>query len=164
MNQRETGFTLIELMIALFVFMIVLLGLGHAAHTSLRASNEVAVQQLAMNQAQSFTDRIYRLNFGETTDPNPTTDQLDELFDDDQDFGNVSLVQLSRYPTTEDGWKFSLSDFPTTGEWMIQVDQDLDDDGVVLGALEEDGNIFRVRIYFEDALYLSTNRAKEVRL
>jgi hypothetical protein len=134
---------------------------GLALHTGVLTTRELNDSQLIQAQAQTFVDRIVRQNFGMNVDPDPTVDQIDAIFDLDMIPGNVTINQLTRWPAGDGGWRFTMAGFPVQGEWLVTVDQDIDGDHVIAGALETSQEIFAIRILFNNELVLRTCRAKE---
>jgi hypothetical protein len=137
---------------------------GLALHAGMRTGREMREDQILQATAQSFLNRIVRQNFGQTFDPDPTAGQVSAIFDCRSTPGDVTIQQLTRWPTAEGGWRFTLANFPVEGEWRVAVGPDLDGDGVVSGTIEESGRVLGIRIFFRDQLVLATSRAKEVSL
>lgn len=158
------GFTLIEIVVGLSVLLIATLALGLSLQAGAVAARELREGQIILGQAQSLIDRLIAIPFGLSTDPDPTASQVAEAFDPDRDPGTVTLFQLSRSPPGDDGWRFSLSDFPVVGEWRVLVDRDVNGNGVEDGDLETSQRVFRISVFFNDALILQTVRAREVSL
>jgi type II secretory pathway pseudopilin PulG len=161
---RRGGFTLVELVLGMSILVISTLALGLSLQAGAMATRGMREEQVLLAQAETFVDRIVAQGFGHEYDPDPTASQVEEAFDGDADPGDVTLWQLARSPSADDGWKFRLTDFSVAGEWRIRLDQDLNGDGVVSGTLESSKDVFRVRVFFDDRLILETNRAKEVTL
>lgn len=155
------GFTIIEMVMALSFLLVSLVGVGLAIHAGVRTTRELRERQIVQTRAQMYVDRLVRLNFGESSDPEPTRAQLEELFDDDTDLGTVTLMSLTRYPRRDGGWTFERKGFPVPGSWTVQVTQDLDGDGAVGGDLEEDGLLVRITVSFDGEAILTTIRGKE---
>ena len=165
-NDRDpgAGFTLIEVILGISVLLICTLALGLSLQAGAVAARELREEQVILSQSQSLLNRIISSEFGHDYDPDPTAAQLEELFDNDLDAGDITLWQLTRWPTADGGWRFSLGDFPVDGEWRVRVDRDLNGNDLEDSDLEAGRRIFRVNIFFNDRLILQTNRSKEVTL
>lgn len=157
----EAGFTLLEVVLGLTTLMITVAVIGLGLQTGVSVSREIRDLEIIHAQAQAYMDCMLSQSFGSPSDNDPSGAMVDEIFDGDAETGDVTLHQLSRYPAGDQGWVFSLADFPVTGFWRVQVDQDLDDDGVVSGALESSQDILRLRVFFNELLILATEKATE---
>ncbi len=155
------GFTLLEVMVALAFFIIALLGISSGVMEGVKTTGELQREQIVKGQAQIFINRLMSLNFGQPGDPVPTASQLDELFDDDDVIGAVTLMSLSKAPAEDGGWRFELAGFPVQGQWLVTVTQDLNGDGNVQGVLEEGGQLLRITVAFDGDVILSTVRGRE---
>jgi len=155
------GFTLLELTIALAFFVIALLGISSGIMEGVRTTGDLQRQQMVKVRAQIYLNRLMCLNFGDESDPAPTASQLYELFDEDNDLGNVTLMSLSKAPADPGGWEFELAKFPVPGKWLIKVTPDLNGDGKVEGELEEGKNLLKIVVSFDGEQMLSTIRGKE---
>ena len=162
--EGRSGFSLVELMLAISVLLVSVLAVGLALQAGMRTTREMREDQVLQATAQSFVNRIVHQNFGQTFDPDPTANQVEAVFDCRQAPGDITVQQLTRWPPADGGWRFTLAGFPVEGQWRVVVDQDLDGDGLVAGAIEEGKRILGIRIFFRDQLVLSTSRSKEVTL
>lgn len=163
-SDARAGFTLIEIVVGLSVLVVATLALGLSLQAGAIAARELREGQVILGQAQTLVDRLLAVPFGLSTDPDPTSAQIAEVFDPDSEPGTVTLFQLSRSPPGDGGWKFSLADFPVPGEWRVLVDRDLNDNGIEDGELETSQRVFRISVFFENSLVLQTVRAREVSL
>jgi type II secretory pathway pseudopilin PulG len=161
---RESGFSLIEVMVAIGFLLVSSLVVGLALQAGIRSNRELREAQVLQARAQTWADRIVRQNFGQSFDPDPDAGQVEALFDCASAPGDITIQQLTRYPSADCGWRFTLTDFPVEGEWRVVVDRDLDGDGSVAGGLEEGARVLRIQVFFNDRLVLATSRAKEVTL
>ena len=167
---RPTGATLLEAICALAVLAILITAVGGAVFEGIRVRERIREDVSLKIVAQQIIDSVVTQPFGDLSDPNPTTTQLNEIFDLDADPGTATLHQLSRWPTTAGGWEFQLAASPIPGLWRVQIDQDLDDDGTVATSttitspttssevaefLEVQQTLFRVRAFFDDNLILA---------
>ena len=159
--SRIRGITLLEVT-ATFAFCIVaLMGLGGGIFHGIRTTTFLQDGQLVKVRSQVYLNRIMSLNFGLAGDKKATGQQLNELFDDDNDVGTATLIGLSQAPKPKDGWTFKLNDFPVDGEWLVKASFDLDNDGNVAGTLEKSGNLVRISVSFNDHEMVWTIRGKE---
>jgi len=163
-GEASSGFTLVEVVLGLSILLCCTLALGLSLQAGAVAARGLREEQMLLARAQTFVDRISGQSFGNELEADPTASQIEEIFDGDSEAGNVSLNQLSRYPTIDGGWRFRLTDFPAPGEWKVCVDEDIDGNGFISGDLETGKRIFRVSVFFDDRLILRANRAKEVSL
>jgi Tfp pilus assembly protein PilV len=158
--SRRSAFTLAELVVALAVLFLGVIAVAVALHSGVRSSQESQARQAILSRARAFLDRLLAQSFGEASDADPTAAQLDELFDGDEAGGDVTLCQLNRWPREDGGWRFTLADSPARGEWRARVDNDLDGDGRVGGALEESRRIWRVQVFYGGELLLESMKAQ----
>ena len=156
-KRAERGFTLVETAAVLAVSIFLL----YALHTTLTSSVKSREVSDRMHRTSVLTaeylERIRGLPFGRNTDPAPAGSQMTELFDDDQEFGTITLHQLKVLPT-EQGHTFQTTSGTgsVSGTWRIKVSTDLDGNGTVDGPREGRDDIFRVEIYFNNQLQRET--------
>jgi type II secretory pathway pseudopilin PulG len=159
---REDGISLIELVMALSFLLIVLVSVGLALHSGVQTTRELDEMNLVHAQAQTYVDRVIRQNFGAIYEADPTAEQVDQFFDPDSTPGTVTVNQLTRWPKGDGGWKFTLADFPVTGDWLVTVTADLDGDGSTTSSdLEKSNSVYSILVYFSGELVLQGCRAKE---
>jgi prepilin-type N-terminal cleavage/methylation domain-containing protein len=163
-TRADGGFTLIEVVMGISILLIVTMALGLSLQAGALAARELREEQMVLARAQTYVDRVIAQEYGHDYDPDPTAAQLMELLDDDSTPGDVTLLQLSRWPLADGGWRFAPAGFPVEGEWRVTVDRDLNDNGVEDGDLETGERVFRVSVFFDGRLIIRTNRAKEVSL
>ena len=159
--QRERGFSLLEVVFSLTALSLSVVSVGLGVHRGMQVTREIRELETVQAQAQAFLDALLAQSFGDVTDPTPTEDQLDEIFDNDLDGGDVTLQQLTAWPPENEGWVFGLNGFPVAGTWRLQIDTDFNDDGVIAGGLEGRDDVLRVKVFFNGRLVLSTNTATE---
>jgi len=163
-GRPESGFTLVEIVMAMSILLLCTLALGLSLQGGAAAARGLREDQVVLAQAQTFIDRIASQEFGHDYDPDPTAGQVTEIFDADDDPGDVTIFQLSRWPAADGGWKFQRSDIQLQGEWKVVLDTDLNGDGLVAGDLETGQKVFRISVLFDDRLILRTHGSKEVKL
>jgi hypothetical protein len=140
---------------------IAFVGVGSGIFHGVRTTRDLEMRQLLKVRSQTYLNRVMSLNYGKAGDPQPTSAELDELFDDDSDLGSVTLMSLTQTPVGHDGWRFRLADFPVEGQWLVSVNHDLDGDGNVAGGFETSGELVRITVFFEGEALLWTIRGKE---
>ena len=94
-------------------------------------------------------------------DPEPTQEELSNLFHSKDEPTFTTLMSLTHYPESDGGWEFQYRDFPVRGTWTVQVTRDLDRDGIVAGELEEGGLLLRIAVLFNDEEIFATVRGRE---
>ena len=156
--SSEAGFSLIELMGALVVLTIMLLGLQSTLFSSIKTRASNKVQEHRNRLAIDYMQRLKKIPFGTAADPVATAAQLTELLDDDQDFGTVTLQQIDTAPAAP-GYSFTTLLEGVTTDWRITINNDLDRSGVADGFREGRQDLFLVEIYAENRLMLRTFRA-----
>lgn len=156
----EHGFSLVETMITLVLAVLVV----YSVHSTLRTTLTGQVAANEMHAIQRMADdllmRLRTIGFGTDTDPPVSGLALDELFDDDEDFGPITLHQLVVGPT-DGGYTFRVNSNGLVGTWRIKVDRDLDGDGDTDGPREGRRDLLHIAIFFDDRLVLSTLRAAD---
>ena len=160
-NDRQGGFSLLEVVFSLSALSMSVVSVGLGVHQGMQVSREIRDMETVQAQAQAFLDVLLAQSFGNVADPTPDPEQLDEIFDNDLEGGDVTLQQLTNWPPQNEGWVFSLANFPVTGVWRVQVDTDFNDDGAIAGGLEGRDDVLRVKVFFDGRLILSTNTATE---
>lgn len=154
------GFSLVELSVALVaatLLLLVLYGTVHAAYQSrITADRKYQITRLAGD----YFERLRQLPFGEPTAPAATSAQLDELFDDDENLGTVTLLQL-RVAPTDPGYSFQMAVHGRLVTWRIKVTSDLDGDHSLLGAREGRDDLVRMEIWADERLVLESMRSDE---
>lgn len=159
-HERTAGFSLVETMITLVLAVLVVYSVHSTLQTTL--SGQVAANQLYATQrmANDLMARLRAISFGTVTDPPASALALDELFDDDEDFGPITLHQLAVAPSAP-GYSFRTNMQGVVGTWRVKVDRDLDGNGDTDGPREGRDDVFRIAIFFDEALVLSTLRAAD---
>ena len=177
--RSDGGFTLIEVTVALAIATVLALAVALGVQSSAAASTEARELVLVQSQANQLLGMITTQPMGTPGDPDPTTGELDEIFDLDADSGPITVQQLTRWPAGSDGWEFSTPNSTVAGTWRVKVDRDLDGDGAVhstaplspgtppasaqevIERLEYSGEVFRVRVFFDGRLVLAANRGED---
>lgn len=159
-HGRCAGFSLVETTMALVLAVLVV----YSVHATLQASIKGQVGSARLHDSQrlanDFLARLRHISFGLATDPPVSALALDELFDDDDDFGPVTLHQVVVGPT-EPGLSFTTAIDGVIGRWRIKVDRDLDGDGIIAGDREGRDDLLHITIWFEDRLMVETLRAAD---
>ncbi|MBN1420021.1 MAG: type II secretion system protein [Planctomycetes bacterium] len=159
-HEATSGFSLLELMIAVAFLATCFLGVGYAMQAGIRSTREMRERQVIQARAQIYLDRLTFLNFGAWADPTPSASQLDAVFSPEGSVTAVTLASLTHSPSDE-GWTFETTDFPVQGRWAVIVTRDVDGDGTVSGEIEENWLAVRIEISFDGWPVLSTVRGRE---
>lgn len=160
-GAAEHGFTLVETLATMVLAVFTLLALHSTAQSAIAGRKSLQRTQQAHLMATEFLDRIRQLPFGRDTDPEPTADELTELFDDDQTLGPITLHQLAVAPD-QPGRTFTAASNGLIGTWRVKVCNDLDGDGATTGPREGRSDLMRVQVWFDGQLVVETMRAAEV--
>ncbi len=152
--RARAGFALVEVLITLgilgFVTMSIATGVG-AGH---RATAAIEREALLHARGQEYLERLLAIPFGRPADGAATGAQLSEVFDDDGDFGSVTLHRLRLFGPA----LFEPASFPVAGRFTVAVDGDLDGDGVVAGPDEGRNDLLRISVMHEGRLLARTVR------
>jgi len=164
--------SLLEVVAAATILTLFLVTIGLALQSATQTARAIRRDYAVQLIAQQFVDQLSALDFGSADDPNPTVDQIAEFFDGDDDPGTITVHQLTRSPSGDDGWLVPLRDLG--GTLRFQADFDVNDDGAVgassggessdleaIESLETSNAIVRIRVFFDDRPVLRTNRALE---
>lgn len=151
---RDGGFTLLEILITGIVFGAIALGVGLAILASWGAAGRLSNEHLVFAQAQTFADTLAAIRFGRADDSAVDAADVAEVLDSDTFPGDVSLHQFAKACPLV----FTLDGFPTSGEWTIDVSDDLNDDGDSDDSLEGRDDLLRISIRFDGTPVLETFR------
>ena len=158
MNSRESGTSLLEVMIASVFLAVTMATLGLGVLNGIRSASVIKGKHVVQNQAFSYMERIQDLPFGTIDDVAASPTALDQLFDDTLSLPNLTLSQLRRAENA-DGLTFRIAGFEQDGTWEVRVNRDFDGDRVLDG--EEDvPDLLRIEIFFAGRSILSTCRAQ----
>jgi hypothetical protein len=159
-RAAERGVTLLELTAALTLAVIILLTLQSTMLSSIRGRERTRVLEARVGHAHEYLQRLLVLPFGTTLDPAATDTQLTELFDDDMDLGNVSLMQVRTAPGAP-GHSFTTVRDDVATDWRVVVGQDLDRDGALGGFREGRNDLLLIEVFAENRLMFRTLRAAD---
>lgn len=184
---REAGMTLVEVVISTGVLVISVGGLGLMVLSTQQATDEMAERDIVRAQAVKYMERMMRLPYGTSFDPAASAGQVQELFDDNNVVNggtNVSLMAL-RTPVNAPGWRFHIDGFEVDGTFEVEINADLDGNGVFQGIrgtetpsmpgltpgdgstvvdLESEGdpNLMRIELFWNGESLFKTYRAAPV--
>ncbi len=156
---REEGFSTLEVMVAIMLVTILMLGMGMSSLTSERSSRDLEDNDLIAERARMLIDRITAQPFGLTTDGAPTSAEVESLFTMDTNISDVTLQQLALHQP--DGvWTFTDATFQLPGTWTVRVDTDLNGNGIEESdGFEDSGNLLRIAVEFDGRLIYQATRA-----
>jgi hypothetical protein len=152
--------TMTEVMLAVSVLAISFISLGGAVMTGLRGTSDMDKRNVTRNQALRYMERLNKLSYGSFSDPTPTPDQLNQLFQDQVALPQITLCQVAT-PVDQDGRKFRIGGFEARGIWEVLVNRDVNGNGVV-DADETLSDLLRVSILFDDQIILTTFRSMPI--
>lgn len=159
-RTRESGNTLVELVFGLAICMVVLVGSGGALLSSMRSGRALEEDDAVFTRARSLIERLSEQPFGTAGDGIPTTLDVATLFSMTGGISSVTLSQLA-HGITDGTWTFRYLDLPSSGAWAVTVDQDLDGDAAISGALETFGRVYRILVRYDGRDVIETRRAIE---
>jgi len=186
-KAREAGMTLIEVVISTGVLVISLGALGLMVLSTQSATDDMAERDIVRAQAVKYMERLMRLPYGTSFDPAASTGQVQELFDDNNVVNggtNISLMSL-RSPVNAPGWRFHIDGFEVDGTFEVEINSDLDGNGVFQGLRgtdtpslpglsagdgttvvdlesEGDNNLMRIEVFWNGASLFKTYRSAPV--
>ena len=162
MNTKQTrqsaGFTVLEVMLVTSMMMTVLATVTVGIRAGNTANEELRRKSVLTAMSGDLMDRLFAINFGRDGDLPATPEQLNELFDDDDFLGDVTLSSLRVAPGIE-GVSFQFANFPYNGIWEVQVTADLNADGDEEDTREGRDDLFRLNIFYDDVLILECMRS-----
>jgi prepilin-type N-terminal cleavage/methylation domain-containing protein len=157
--MRGRGFSLLEVLFALAAIALLALGVAGGVVTGQQASRTLEDQARLENTAFDFQERLMAIPFGSLSDSPASGAELDELFDDDDVLGTVTLHKLAAFGPAE----FTLAGSGLAGQWRIVVDADLNGDGTIDATLEEGrDDLLRIAVFYEGRLLARTARVNIV--
>ena len=159
-RNSEAGVTLIEVMIAMAISVMMLFSLHAGTKTAVDSRKDLDYRHRVFVLASEYIERVMQIPFGKPSDMPATPTQLTELFDNDDDLGTASLLQLKVDPLL-DGHSFRVVSDGVRGEFMVKVSNDLNGDGSTSGAREGRNDMLRIEVRFDGRLVLETVRAAD---
>jgi len=151
---RERGFTLVEVLMALGVLAFVTLSIATGIGTSHGTTKALEDEVLLLSRGQELLERTLAIPYGQPTDPAASGAELNEFFDQDDEFGAITLHKLSNFGPAE----FEPAGFPVPGRWRVVVDADLNGDGDTDDAEEGRTDLLRIVVTHEGRLIARTVR------
>jgi len=128
-NRSESGFTLLEVVIASGVFSVMFLGMGAMLTIGAKLTDTVRMESLLVSKAQELLDACRNMPFGQLEDEVPDTGQINEAFNNDPQLGTATLHGLMN-TSTNNVITFPTSStavfpdgFPIKGEFTIRFEQ-----------------------------------------
>ncbi|MFN6145935.1 MAG: prepilin-type N-terminal cleavage/methylation domain-containing protein [Planctomycetota bacterium] len=161
-TAAERGFSLVEVTTAAALLAILLYGLHSTMLSAVTGRATVNRTDRVSSLASEYLDRLQAVPFG-AGNGSATAAELEELFDDDQDLGTVTLREL-RVPANQEGHWFVGTQDGVTGRWRIRVTNDLNGDGDSTDVAWREGrdDLLGVEIWFDDRLVVRAIRAAPV--
>ena len=150
-KQKQTGFTLIEILVSLLILSIGLLGLAALQLTGMKHSQSAHYRSLAVNLAYDIADRI-RVNRGETYSTALTDAPPSVSTDCESNSVNCTPAQLATFDIAHS--KCSLGDWDSNGTntstvctntLNVEGDLPLGD-----GAISKSGDIYTITVKWDD--------------
>ncbi len=163
LRDSEAGFSLIDVCVTLFVCVVVIYALHSGTRTAMTTRRVVETNYQLQLFANDFVNRLRRVPFGNPGASPATAQQLDALFDADQDLGTVTLSQLV-CPVNQDGHSFKLGGNDLNRTWRVRVTRDVNGDGDEFDDREARSDLMRLEIYYDNRLVVETLRAADPNL
>ncbi len=146
--KRDAGFTLLEVLLTMGVLAVITLSIATGIGTGHTASRRLEREVVLLSRAQEMLEQLRAIPFGSATDPAATAGELTEFFDEDGDYGSVTLKKIEAFGTPQ----FENAGFPVPGLWRVIIDADLNGDGDVTDADEGRADLVRILILHEGRL------------
>jgi hypothetical protein len=127
--------TLIEVMVTLGVLAISIGGFAMVVLSTQSTTSEMRDRDLVRAQAVKYMERLLRIPYGSQFDPTATAAQVQDFFDDNTVVAGTGLMTLKSLETGvgQPGWRFVVEGFEVEGVWAVEVNSDLDGNGVFTG-------------------------------
>jgi prepilin-type N-terminal cleavage/methylation domain-containing protein len=122
---NERGFSLLEVLMTLGVLAFVSLSIATGIGTSHRTTRALEEEVVLLSRGQELLERLLAIPFGVPSGGTASGGELSEVFDDDDEFGSITLHRLKNFGPAE----FEPAGFPVHGRWRVLVDADLNGDG-----------------------------------
>lgn len=128
MNNR--GFSLIEVIMTMAILAIVAMALALTGVSNRAAERRMKEREARHTMATSLLSRLETLPWGNVSQDEPTSEQLDKLFGSDLPFSDDDAPSISQLSLMSP-MSFNLEGTTASGTWTIYIDSDLDGNGIV---------------------------------
>jgi len=158
-NKQATarGITLVEIMVTVTIFAIVSLGMGSMMGTGYTSARTMDEEATVTAVAHTLMGRLTSIHFGTTSDELPSEDQVQEFFDEDTDLGSISFAQV--YLAADETGYIGFSIAGLGGYGRLVIEQDINGDGDMDDLYEDQDDLYRIDIYYNNRLILRTHRS-----
>ncbi len=131
-TRRQKGVSLIDTIITMGVLVVSLGGMAMMVLTTQNSSTAMRDRDMVRAQGVKYIERLMAIPYGGAGDGTATVDAVRELFDDNTVVTAGTGISLMSLRTPEDGpgWRFVLQGFEANGVFEIEVNSDLDGNGV----------------------------------
>ena len=157
------GFSLVEATLTLALSVFLLYALHTTVQSSISARKNAERNHQINEMGSDYLARHLQIPFGAPTDPPASGPRLSELFDDDQELGDITMHQLKVQPD-HPGHTFATASDGLIGTWRVRLTNDLDGDRSLGGPREGRSDLLRIEIYFDERLVHEALRADDVKV
>jgi MSHA pilin protein MshD len=112
MRKSQNGLTLVEMIVAIIILAIALVGITQSISSGLSRSGNTVVETRAIALAQSYLDEIFGKRFDDATNPRGIPPCRDTACTDEVDFGpeapedeRVEFDDVDDYHGLDEGWE-----------------------------------------------------------
>ena len=142
------GFTLIEVLVAVVIFSIGLLGIAGLQIAGLRYASGSQHRAAATMQAQNMTDRMYANLAGVDNGDYNVTGSMPGSYSQDCDNNNCSATELATFDLV--AWNNTNSDMLPGGTGVVCIDSTPDDGDSSAWDCDNTGDVYAIKVQWTE--------------
>lgn len=148
--RRLAGFTLIEVLVAVIIFSIGLLGIASLQVAGLRFAGASQHRAVATTQAQNMTDRMLANLPGVADGDYNITGSMPTSFDTDCSGNDCTSAELSTYDLVT--WNQQNADVLPSGDGVICLDSTPNDGDSSDWACDDTGSVYAIKLEWQERI------------
>jgi len=149
-SRRLAGFTLIEVLVAIVIFSIGLLGIASLQVAGLRFAGGSQHRALATMQAQNIMDRMLANSAAVADGDYNITGSMPTSYTTDCDGNNCSSAELATYDLVT--WNQSNADALPNGDGIVCLDSTPNDGDSSNWACDNSGDVYAIKVEWRERI------------